>query len=223
MTTRRDFALRNHTGRGGPFLAGQVQVGSQAEMPETGPPPPLHGYGVDIHQTWCRGYPRAAMAIQCTWRICRSCAASASPPGTSIALRFRTKPPILSASRTSPTAWTANFPWRGRRRLPRVAATDGDIDPVINLYNEKVWLLHGGRDFRVNKKAMDTVAEYYTAYAGPNNVAYKMLPDAAHAQITEDFGAHCPAPGADYISDCNYHSGPVRRSIHLRRHCADIA
>ncbi len=67
MTTRRGPSLCAITLGAAALvaLAGQVQAGSQAEMPETGPPPPLHGYGVDIHQTSVSGVSSGgAMAIQ---------------------------------------------------------------------------------------------------------------------------------------------------------------
>ena len=83
-------------------------------------------------------------------------------------------------------------------------ASQGIIDPVINLQSSKVYLFSGSIDSTVKTGVMDALKTYYNSFVPAANVVYKKDIAAEHAMITDDFGSGCSTKGSPYINDCNF-------------------
>jgi len=83
-------------------------------------------------------------------------------------------------------------------------ASQGLVDPVVNLQNSKVYLFSGTLDSVVKTGVMDALRTYYNSFVPTANVVYKKDIAAEHAMVTDDYGSGCSTKGAPYISDCNF-------------------
>ncbi|MBH2009182.1 MAG: hypothetical protein I8H71_05735 [Xanthomonadaceae bacterium] len=83
-------------------------------------------------------------------------------------------------------------------------ASQGIIDPVVNLQSSKVYLFSGSIDSTVKTGVMDALKTYYNSFVPAANVVYKKDIAAEHAMITDDYGSTCSTKGSPYINDCNF-------------------
>ena len=83
-------------------------------------------------------------------------------------------------------------------------ASQGIIDPVVNLQSSKVYLFSGSIDSTVKPGVMDALKTYYNSFVPAANVAYKKDIAAEHAMITDDYGSACSTKASPYINDCNF-------------------
>jgi len=83
-------------------------------------------------------------------------------------------------------------------------ASQGLIDPVVNLQSSKVYLFSGSIDSTVKTGVMDALKNYYNSFVPAANVVYKKDIVAEHAMITDDYGSACSTKGSPYINDCNF-------------------
>lgn len=83
-------------------------------------------------------------------------------------------------------------------------ASQGSIDPVVNLQSSKVYLFSGSIDSTVKTGVMDALKTYYNSFVPAANVVYKKDIAAEHAMITDDYGSGCSTKGSPYINDCNF-------------------
>ncbi|AWB07634.1 plasmid partitioning protein (plasmid) [Azospirillum humicireducens] len=85
-----------------------------------------------------------------------------------------------------------------------------DIDPLSNMAQSKIYLFNGDGDVTVKRPVADATDRFYKALGVPEaNVSYVKLPKAAHAYITDGYGAACdfiPKEGekSEYINNCQY-------------------
>ncbi len=63
-------------------------------------------------------------------------------------------------------------------------AQSGRIDPLINLRDDRVWLLSGGKDHTVEAPVMDALAAFYREWLPAGAIQYVKPPDAGHAMIS---------------------------------------
>ncbi|MGA7073582.1 extracellular catalytic domain type 2 short-chain-length polyhydroxyalkanoate depolymerase [Bradyrhizobium sp.] len=92
-------------------------------------------------------------------------------------------------------------------------SASGDIDPVSNLKEQKIYLFHGYNDAVVAKAVADAAAEFYRHYLGENNrgnLFYQTTIGAGHslvviddAQKNNSLGA-CNANDSPFIDQCGY-------------------
>ena len=83
-------------------------------------------------------------------------------------------------------------------------ASQGIIDPVVNLQSSKVYLFSGSIDSTVKPGVMDALKTYYNSFVPAANVVYKKDIAAEHAMITDDYGSACSTKASPYINDCNF-------------------
>jgi len=83
-------------------------------------------------------------------------------------------------------------------------ASQGVIDPVVNLQSSKVYLFSGSLDSTVKPGVMDALKTYYNSFVPAANVVYKKDIAAEHAMITDDYGSACSTKASPYINDCNF-------------------
>lgn len=85
-----------------------------------------------------------------------------------------------------------------------------DIDPLSNMAQSKIYLFNGDNDVTVKRPVADATAQFYKALGVTEaNFTYVKLPKAAHAYITDGYGAACDfIPKEDekseYINNCQY-------------------
>ena len=83
-------------------------------------------------------------------------------------------------------------------------ASQGLIDPVVNLQNSRVYLFSGAIDSTVKPGVMDALKTYYGSFVPAANVIYKKDVAAEHAMVTDDYGSACSTKGSPYINDCDF-------------------
>lgn len=95
-------------------------------------------------------------------------------------------------------------------------AERGDIDPLSNVTDDRVYLFTGQNDRTVVPSVVKAAAAFYkTIGVQPANI--KLVSDlpAGHAFVTEDAGAACEISEQPYVVDCNYdQAGDVLRHFY---------
>jgi len=86
----------------------------------------------------------------------------------------------------------------------RTWAGSGQIDPVANLTNSRVYLFSGTQDNTVKPAVMDDLRSYYRSFVPDAAVVYKNDMAAAHAMVTDDYGNACGISMTPYISNCGF-------------------
>jgi poly(3-hydroxybutyrate) depolymerase len=82
-------------------------------------------------------------------------------------------------------------------------AAGGQIDPLSNLQNDRIYVFSGTNDKVVYQQAVDaTVAFFKMAGVPETSISYVNTVPAGHALIAPKFGNDCPANAAPYISRC---------------------
>lgn len=85
-----------------------------------------------------------------------------------------------------------------------------EIDPLSNMAQSKIYLFNGDHDLTVKRPVADATEQFYRALGVTEaNFSYVKLPKAAHAYITDGYGAACdfiPKEGekSEYINNCQY-------------------
>lgn len=82
-------------------------------------------------------------------------------------------------------------------------AEAGQIDPIKNLANHKVYLFSGTEDIVVKQTAMNAVGDFYNlAGVQPANLVYEKQFPAAHGFISPTFGNLCFVTYWPFINEC---------------------
>lgn len=94
---------------------------------------------------------------------------------------------------------------RGLAEKARQRATDGKIDPIESVLNDRVYLFSGTEDRTVVPAIVASAAEFYRAL-GVSGTNLRFVSDmpAGHAFVTETEGGACSHSGEPYIVDCDY-------------------
>lgn len=85
-----------------------------------------------------------------------------------------------------------------------------EIDPLSNMAQSKIYLFNGDGDVTVKRPVADATERFYRALGVTEaSLSYVKLPKAAHAYITDGYGAACdfiPKEGekSEYINNCQY-------------------
>ena len=84
-------------------------------------------------------------------------------------------------------------------------AAKGEIDPIADVINDRVYLFSGTADRTVVPSIVKHAAEFYAKLGVPaaNMKFINSLP-AGHAFVTENEGASCERTGEPYVVDCDY-------------------
>lgn len=85
----------------------------------------------------------------------------------------------------------------------------GKIAQLENLKGDKVWILHGTADNRVNSKVTDLLAKQYESWAGAENVTYVHDKAFAHVFPTLASGGSCTSSESPYIGNCDYDAAGI--------------
>lgn len=100
----------------------------------------------------------------------------------------------------------------------RQLASQGLIDPLEVVTNDKVYLFAGTEDRTVVPPIVRTAAEFYEkiGVSGANTKLIDSMP-AGHAFVTEDKGLSCDVTGKPFVVDCDYdQAGEVLSFIYGR-------
>lgn len=84
-------------------------------------------------------------------------------------------------------------------------AREGLIDDPVGMVGDRVWLLSGELDQRVDREVVDALAAFYRHWLEEGDIDYIKLAGAAHAMITGDADVEaneCGESRAPYISHC---------------------
>ncbi|XP_077985961.1 poly(3-hydroxybutyrate) depolymerase-like [Glandiceps talaboti] len=82
--------------------------------------------------------------------------------------------------------------------------SSGDIDPVSNLADDRVYLFSGKLDTTVVQGVMFELENYYSEFIAANQVATEYTIDANFAMITDHYGNGCTTSRRPYINNCDY-------------------
>lgn len=82
-------------------------------------------------------------------------------------------------------------------------AGNGQIDPLTDLQNDRIYVFSGTRDTVVYQQAVDATVTFFKDAGVPDaNLAYVHAVPAGHALLTPAFGNTCAVNAAPYISRC---------------------
>ncbi len=82
-------------------------------------------------------------------------------------------------------------------------ASAGQIDPLADLRNDRIYVFSGTKDRVVYPQAVDATVEFFKLAGVPSaNISYVNQVPAGHALITSAFGNDCAANDPPYISHC---------------------
>jgi len=85
----------------------------------------------------------------------------------------------------------------------RSVEASGDIDPLSNLENHKVFILSGLQDATVKSSVVRSLETMYQNF-GVTNIKSNFQLASAHTFPTTDYGNSCAFSFTPYISNCNY-------------------
>ncbi|MGS2719704.1 extracellular catalytic domain type 2 short-chain-length polyhydroxyalkanoate depolymerase [Paraglaciecola aestuariivivens] len=89
-------------------------------------------------------------------------------------------------------------------------AANGDISPIANMQNDRVWVFSSAADSVVLQAASDSLVNYYQAYIKPDNLKYVNNIGGEHSMPTDDFGYPCAYLGKSsnsedhFINNCGF-------------------
>ena len=95
-------------------------------------------------------------------------------------------------------------------------AAEGEIDPLANLVDDRVYVFSGTEDETVSPLVVAEVVAFYRLAGAPDE-AVRMVDDiaAAHAFITEDRGNACDVTRSPFVNDCDYdQAGAILEHVH---------
>lgn len=82
-------------------------------------------------------------------------------------------------------------------------ANAGQIDPLADLKNDRIYVFSGTKDRVVYPQAVDATVEFFKLAGVPDaDISYVNQVPAGHALITPAFGNDCAATDPPYISHC---------------------
>lgn len=90
--------------------------------------------------------------------------------------------------------------------LSESLAEAGDIAPLENLKDDRLYLFSGQNDKTVTTTVVDQTEAFFRAVGVPDNaIRYDTSVDAGHALITDSSqDTDCPVTAAPYINDCDF-------------------
>ncbi len=99
------------------------------------------------------------------------------------------------------------------RAAARAAA--GEIDPLADLADDRVFVYSGTRDTTVTPPVVATVPEFYEAAGVPAaQIAFVSSQAAGHAFVTETTGNACDVTGPNFVNDCDYdQAGEILKQV----------
>ena len=104
----------------------------------------------------------------------------------------------------SPSSWSPLPSTAEMKSRIETLAQSGRIDPPINLRDDRVWLLSGGKDHTVEAPVMDSLAAFYREWLPAGAIHYIKPADAGHAMIsTADKNPNaCNTSESPFINRC---------------------
>lgn len=91
----------------------------------------------------------------------------------------------------------------------RSAAEGGQIDPLTDLADDRVWLFHGQADVVVNLAVTEATQAFYQEFLGADSIALVSDVPVAHGWPTRDQGTPCGEMGGDFINACDYDAAGI--------------
>lgn len=98
----------------------------------------------------------------------------------------------------------------------RALAHMGQIAPLENLADARVWVFHGKHDTLVKRSVVDALVLYYSQFVKASEMAYVVHVDVGHAMPTDRYGSTgAGKPESPYIANCGYDAaGELLAHIH---------
>ncbi len=96
-------------------------------------------------------------------------------------------------------------------------ATEGKIDPIKNLRDDRVWLYSGSADKTVAPTVVDALAAFYRKVLPDGALSYVKLADAGHAMpsVTDPQANACPTSNPPFINRCQDFDAAGQLLAHL--------
>ncbi|MBA3535249.1 MAG: PHA-depolymerase-like protein [Tatlockia sp.] len=83
-------------------------------------------------------------------------------------------------------------------------ASNGTIDPTINLAHQKIWLFSGTADSLIPQSVMDELDVFYQHFTESADIHYQKNIIAQHTMPTDFFGSSCETLASPYINNCRF-------------------
>ena len=110
------------------------------------------------------------------------------------------------------------IPFAELATLTSELALDDRIDPISDLANDQVWLLHGARDNVVDQRVVDALESYYGTLVEPRGIVRVEQPGTAHTFPTSAAGGPCTESKSPWLGQCGYDAaGALLQHLYGRR------
>lgn len=86
----------------------------------------------------------------------------------------------------------------------REMETAGQIDPLENLRDDRVWIFHGALDVVVNAEVSAAAASFYDGLVDDDAIVLVTDVPAVHGMPTQSTGAACDTMAPPFLNKCDY-------------------
>lgn len=90
------------------------------------------------------------------------------------------------------------------QKMTRSKSAKGEIDPIENLKNRKLFIYHGSKDNVVNPLSSQKILDWAEAFFKPNLISADARVSAGHGMPTVDYGNPCTSERIPWLNKCNY-------------------
>ena len=94
-------------------------------------------------------------------------------------------------------------------------ASRGQIDPLVNLRKQKVYIFASPKDTIIKPPSSDKLYDFVKAFTPEENIVYEKTQAFAHGFPTLNYGASCTLGFMPWILKCNYDTaGEILKTLH---------
>ena len=86
------------------------------------------------------------------------------------------------------------------------------IQPLENLRNDHVWLMHGEQNATIERGMFNTVVEFYREFVDPDRITVEYVDRTGHLWPTMGYGVECSASTSPYLGACDYDAAELMLS-----------
>lgn len=107
----------------------------------------------------------------------------------------------------------------------RALANMRQIAPLENLDGSRAWIFHGRQDTVVNRKVVEALVLFYSAFLQASDIGYVAHVDVGHAMPTDRYGSTGnDKPESPYLANCGYDAaGELLAYLHGPLHARTTA
>ena len=96
--------------------------------------------------------------------------------------------------------------------IAQTRAAARQIQPLENLRNDHVWLMHGEHNASIDRSMFNTVVEFYRKFVDSDRITVEYVDRTGHLWPTIDYGVECSASKSPHLGACDYDAAELMLS-----------